>query len=172
MLYEFLLFSSCFLSGELLFRNLFRVFVDFRFSSLAFFRLDHLAKMSQPTATTNKNVSDEAGSGALEVKLHPLVIINISDHFTRAKIRDNALRVFGALLGVQEGRNVEVFNSFEIVVTDLDNQLVLDTQYMERKLEASSYSLFVLFSLCTVGEFSSDHSPFVFAYSEASVPHI
>jgi COP9 signalosome complex subunit 6 len=95
--------------------------------------------MSQSTTTQNNNVSEEAGSGALNVKLHPLVIINISDHFTRAKIRNLASRVFGAMLGIQEGRNVEIFNSFEVVCTEVEGNLVFDMEYLQRKFEASTF---------------------------------
>eukprot|EP01083_Nonionella_stella_P066437 174962_1 len=56
----------------------------------------------------------------LEVKLHPLVIMNICDHHTRscAEGRDDCKednpRVIGAMFGVQTGRTVEIVNSFEI----------------------------------------------------------
>lgn len=107
------------------------------------------------SSSQNKNVSEDVGSGALDVKLHPLVIINISDHFTRAKIRDNATRVFGALLGVQEGRNVEIFNSFELVCTPVNDELVFDTQYLERKAEASTFFTFHVYRRIRKNSFAS-----------------
>lgn len=39
------------------------------------------------------------------------------------------LTVVGALLGTQAGRDVEVMNSFEVVVNDEDGQLKLDHGY-------------------------------------------
>jgi hypothetical protein len=92
-------------------------------------------------ATAGKNVSEEGGSGALDVKLHPLVIVNIADHFTRAKVRTDASRVYGALVGVQEGRNVEIFNSFELVATDVDGDLIFDTEFLDRKQKQCSWFL-------------------------------
>jgi COP9 signalosome complex subunit 6 len=83
----------------------------------------------------------EGGGGALQIDLHPLVIINISDHFTRAKVETNhpnanpAPRVIGALLGVQNGRNVEISNSFELVYHTLEGSIVIDTDYLKSKQE-------------------------------------
>jgi COP9 signalosome complex subunit 6 len=55
----------------------------------------------------------------LEIFVHPLVVVNISDHFTREKcIHKNNARVFGVLLGQQEGRRVEISNSFEMLLVD------------------------------------------------------
>ena len=57
---------------------------------------------------------------ALGLTLHPLVVINISDHFTRARCQTGGTgvlpRVFGILIGEQTGRRVEVANSFETKV--------------------------------------------------------
>ena len=49
--------------------------------------------------------------------MHPLAVLNISDHFTRAKYqsgKDTNYRVVGALLGKQAGRNLEVVNTVEL----------------------------------------------------------
>ena len=63
-----------------------------------------------------------------EVKLHPLVLINISDHYTREKIRspDSPLytaseRVAGVLFGVQTGKVVDVLESYDMKYEILDN---------------------------------------------------
>jgi COP9 signalosome complex subunit 6 len=57
------------------------------------------------TATKSTTVVEKEGSGSLNVMLHPLVIINISDHWTRTKVQNNIEnpRVVGALLGLQTG---------------------------------------------------------------------
>lgn len=57
-----------------------------------------------------------SSASGLTFKLHPLVILNISDHYTRMKAnnRGEGSRVVGCLLGVQAGRTVEIFNSFEL----------------------------------------------------------
>ena len=43
--------------------------------------------------------------------------------------------VYGALLGSQKGRSVEVCNSFELVVTTVDGRAVLDKEYFTEKEE-------------------------------------
>jgi len=62
--------------------------------------------------------SDE--STALSLTLHPLVIMNVSDHFTRVRAQstpgESASRIFGVLIGTQHGRNIEIANSFEAKV--------------------------------------------------------
>eukprot|EP01125_Pyxidicula_operculata_P022012 TRINITY_DN8837_c0_g1_i1.p1 TRINITY_DN8837_c0_g1~~TRINITY_DN8837_c0_g1_i1.p1 ORF type:complete len:294 (-),score=63.63 TRINITY_DN8837_c0_g1_i1:106-987(-) len=70
----------------------------------------------------------EDQKAGLEVYLHPLVLINASDHYTRTKVKENkpSVRAFGILLGVQNGRRVEITNSFETIVKDQ----VVDTEYV------------------------------------------
>lgn len=59
-------------------------------------------------------MTEKAG---LEIYVHPLVVVNISDHFTREKcLKKGTARVFGVLLGQQEGRRVEISNSFEMLM--------------------------------------------------------
>mmetsp|Transcript_16050 Transcript_16050/g.34706 ORF Transcript_16050/g.34706 Transcript_16050/m.34706 type:complete len:305 (-) Transcript_16050:43-957(-) len=55
-------------------------------------------------------------SSGLEFKLHPLVLINVSDHHTRTKANTGGqdVKVLGCLLGIQSGRTVDITNSFEI----------------------------------------------------------
>ncbi|KAL2609792.1 hypothetical protein R1flu_028365 [Riccia fluitans] len=79
-----------------------------------------------------------SSSSGLTFKLHPLVIVNISDHHTRVKAQSGAgsgrpPRVFGCVLGVQTGRTVEIFNSFEL---KYDSALEgLDRPFLETKQE-------------------------------------
>lgn len=93
---------------------------------------------SAPTKSSAVLEREGGGSGALQIDLHPLVIINISDHFTRARVENNANpapRVIGALLGVQNGRNIEISNSFELVYHNVDGAVVVDTEYLKSKQE-------------------------------------
>jgi len=82
-------------------------------------------------------VEREAQLGSLS--LHPLVIINISDHYTRVKVnskgKDNNPKVIGLLMGVQRGRDVEIFNSFELVYTITGGKVEIDQQFMIQKKE-------------------------------------
>lgn len=80
--------------------------------------------------------SIQASNSGLLFHLHPLVLINISDHFVR--IRANGLgegssRVYGCLLGQQIGREVSVSNSFEMKITDKMGEPELDEAFLLKK---------------------------------------
>ena len=65
------------------------------------------------------SIVDTASQSDREVKLHPLVLINISDHYTREKVKggDKGRRVYGVLFGVQDGMVADVCESYEMVYT-------------------------------------------------------
>lgn len=113
-----------------------------------------------------------SSSSGLTFKLHPLVMLNISDHFTRVKTQlsppaascatgngsSNAdatflqnPRVYGCVIGLQRGRTVEIFNSFELLFDSTTD--TLDRSFLEKKQElckfADTRSLYRLtFVLC------------------------
>lgn len=90
------------------------------------------------TTEAKQVIVDEIyNSGALDVSLHPLVILNISDHFTRSKVRTNEERVFGALMGQLSGRKVEIYDSFELVCKDN----VFDLEFLQLKSQACMFLL-------------------------------
>ncbi|CAA7258755.1 unnamed protein product [Cyclocybe aegerita] len=62
----------------------------------------------------------------LSLSLHPLPILNVSEHLTRLKLQRNKPEPFvlGALLGTQNGREVEIVNTFELAIVDDSNDLV------------------------------------------------
>ncbi|KAF8350195.1 maintenance of mitochondrial structure and function-domain-containing protein [Amanita rubescens] len=64
-------------------------------------------------------LSSNTASG-LSVSLHPLPILNISEHLTRRRLQTNGSNPFllGALLGIQDGREVEIVNTFELAAVD------------------------------------------------------
>ncbi|KAJ7102284.1 COP9 signalosome subunit 6 [Mycena belliarum] len=57
-------------------------------------------------------------TSGLSLSLHPLPILNISEHLTRLKLQTNTNSPFvlGALLGTQNGREVDIVNTFELAV--------------------------------------------------------
>jgi len=58
-------------------------------------------------------------SPSVSIALHPLVIINISEHWTRIKAQQGeSTQVYGALLGRHKGRNIELCTSFEMKMGD------------------------------------------------------
>lgn len=54
--------------------------------------------------------------------------------------------VYGALLGTQKGRGIEICNSFELVVTLIEGQVVLDRDYFTEK-EEQCKTIFIPFPL-------------------------
>ncbi|ERN19015.1 COP9 signalosome complex subunit 6a isoform X1 [Amborella trichopoda] len=100
-----------------------------------------------------------SSSSGLTFKLHPLVIVNISDHHTRIKAQQvyghgnngngsSSLpppRVFGCVIGVQRGRTVEIFNSFELLYNPtseaLDRAFLVTKQEQYRKVFPDYYIL-------------------------------
>jgi len=81
-------------------------------------------------------VSTSGTSGSVSVKLHPLVIMNMSEHWTRIKVQNSSpQKVFGAIIGKQKGRNIEIMNSFELATLQIEEKYVIDTDYYKMKEE-------------------------------------
>ena len=91
------------------------------------------AAQARPAGSSN-GVLATAGSTSVTVQLHPLVILNISEHWTRIRAQEGAPRqVLGAIIGQQKGRNVEIMNSYELVFDEVDGQIVIDVEYYKLK---------------------------------------
>ena len=74
----------------------------------------------------------------LEFKLHPLVIVNVSDHYTRCSLNvKEGGRVVGCLLGEQKGRVIHIVNSFEVNLTSGadSNEQSIDVEHLKVKKE-------------------------------------
>ncbi|GLC51813.1 hypothetical protein PLESTB_000551200 [Pleodorina starrii] len=78
-------------------------------------------------------------TSGLEWKLHPLVLINISDHHTRTRANTPGApipSVLGCLLGSQSGRTVDIRNSFEVrYSTAADGSVEVDIPFLVKKQE-------------------------------------
>ncbi|XP_039264962.1 COP9 signalosome complex subunit 6-like [Styela clava] len=94
---------------------------------------------SSVATSSKKSVMAATGTSAsVAVQLHPLVIMNISEHWTRIRAQEGqAIQVLGALIGKQTGRKVEVMNSFELLYTQNSNtgEIVIDSDYYYTKEE-------------------------------------
>ncbi|XP_012272793.1 COP9 signalosome complex subunit 6 [Orussus abietinus] len=74
--------------------------------------------------------------GSVSVSLHPLVIMNISEHWTRLRAQAGTDQlVYGALIGKQKGRNIEIMNSFELLFTCFGDDVIIDMDYYTVKEE-------------------------------------
>jgi hypothetical protein len=85
---------------------------------------------TQPNALLSAQKSDSG----LEVALHPLVLLTISDYITRHTLRNQTGPIIGALLGQQNGREVTVEHAFECKVLG-DS---VDTEWFMARLQQST----------------------------------
>lgn len=75
-----------------------------------------------------------AENASLELHLHPLPLISISDQVVRARCAKKEDRIVGALIGSQEGRRVDIYNSYELIATSDDaGELTLDREFWEQR---------------------------------------
>lgn len=73
---------------------------------------------------------------SVTISLHPLVLMNIAEHWTRIRAQEGGARaVYGALIGKQDGRKVEVYNSFELRYETIDGDVVINRDYYNTKEE-------------------------------------
>lgn len=87
------------------------------------------------TSSSRKQILAKT-SGSVVISLHPLVLMNVSEHWTRIRAQEGrALPVYGALIGKQEGRKIEVFNSFELKYDDVDDDVIMNRDYYNTKEE-------------------------------------
>jgi len=73
-------------------------------------------------------------AAGLDVHLHPLVLINISDHVVRFRSSGRPERALGALIGAQEGRRVDVHNSFELSAEESPDGRTIDVEFFTLRL--------------------------------------
>lgn len=94
-----------------------------------------------PTKPSTSGESRNVMAGSATVpsvtcSLHPLVIMNISDHWTRIRAQKGfKSQVYGALIGKQKGRNIEVMNSFELKFDLVDDEVHILMDYYNTKEE-------------------------------------
>lgn len=78
----------------------------------------------------------EAIDTQLNILLHPLVILNISDHYMRIKAAGAEgpnPRVIGLMTGLVNGRTVEIHNSFEVKYSMEGDVAVLDDAFVKER---------------------------------------
>lgn len=86
--------------------------------------------------STKKQILAKTIQPSVVISLHPLVLMNISEHWTRIRAQEgSAQSVYGALIGKQEGRKIEVFNSFELKYETIDGDIVINRDYYNTKEE-------------------------------------
>jgi len=77
----------------------------------------------------------EESSSALNIVLHPAVIVSITDHFTRARsnLKVAKPRVVGGLVGTQKGRTIEIHSAYELLHDVVDGVIVFNLDFLQKK---------------------------------------
>ncbi|KAK2579662.1 hypothetical protein KPH14_011585 [Odynerus spinipes] len=93
-------------------------------------------KASANPPSTLKVMASSGTVGSVSISLHPLVIMNVSEHWTRLRAQEGTDQlVYGALIGKQKGRNIEIMNSFELLFACIGDDVIIDRDYYNTKEE-------------------------------------
>jgi len=91
---------------------------------------------------TESVVLPSTTTSSLNLSLHPLPILNISEHLTRLRLqtRNPTPLVLGGLLGTQNGRDVDIVNTFELAIvngnedaTMSDDEVKIDVSFLQER---------------------------------------
>lgn len=117
------------------------------------------SKTPTPLLATSSVLAGPATIPSVTVSLHPLVIMNMSEHWTRIRAQEGSKQqgthllafyawslcihsmffrtyiVIGALIGKQKGRNIEVMNSFELKFEFVEKDIIINQEYYTTKEE-------------------------------------
>jgi COP9 signalosome complex subunit 6 len=64
-------------------------------------------------APANALITTQSGS-ELQIILHPLVLLTISDYITRHTLRGQTSPIVGGLLGLQNARDITIEHAFDV----------------------------------------------------------
>jgi COP9 signalosome complex subunit 6 len=81
--------------------------------------------------------TQKSSDSGLQVALHPLVLLTISDYITRHTLRNQKGPVVGALLGQQNGREITIEHAFECLLVNIEGQTLLHKAWFEDRLQQS-----------------------------------
>ena len=85
---------------------------------------------SNPLISTHKS-SDPS----LNIHLHPLVLLTISDYIARHTLRNLKSPIVGALLGQQNGRDITLEHAFECLMIQDNGQTILHQEWFKDRLQ-------------------------------------
>lgn len=92
-------------------------------------------------STANPLLSTQSRS-ELQIILHPLVLLAISDYISRHTLRNQQYPIIGGLLGQQNGREISVEHVFDCNMTpdeQHEGQYLLDKDFFTDRLEMSEF---------------------------------
>lgn len=91
--------------------------------------------MASESTTANPLVIAGKPDTSLNVQLHPLVLLTISDYITRHTLRQQKGPIVGAIIGQQNGRNFTLEHAFECKLADSGSDVTLDADWFTAQLE-------------------------------------
>jgi COP9 signalosome complex subunit 6 len=84
--------------------------------------------------------TQKSSDTSLQIALHPLVLLTISDYITRHTLRQQKGPVVGALLGQQNGREITIEHAFDCLLTEAEDQIILNQTWFEDRLQQSLFT--------------------------------
>ncbi len=81
--------------------------------------------------------TQKSADTSLEIALHPLVLLTISDYITRHTLRQQKGPIVGALLGQQNGREITIEHAFDCLLAERDGEIILNEEWFEARLQNS-----------------------------------
>jgi COP9 signalosome complex subunit 6 len=85
----------------------------------------------------NPLLSTQSADSGLQVALHPLVLLTISDYITRHTLRQQTGPIVGALLGQQNGREITIEHAFDCRLLEVEGEIILHRAWFEERLQQS-----------------------------------
>lgn len=85
--------------------------------------------------TVNPLMSTQKSDNSLQVALHPLPILEISDYITRSYMRGYKGAIVGALIGQQNGRQITIEHSFSVKTGHNGQNYEVDKDWFTARLE-------------------------------------
>ena len=84
-------------------------------------------------------ISTHPSTSGLQIALHPLALLTISDYITRHTLRKQTGPMVGALLGTQEGRDIAIEHAYEIIALVDKDQVRIDEEWFDNKLRLCGF---------------------------------
>jgi len=83
--------------------------------------------------------TQKASDSGLQVALHPLALLTISDYITRHTLRNQKGPLVGALLGQQDGRQITIEHTFDVHMIEFEGQQKIHQTWFDDRLQASTF---------------------------------
>lgn len=77
----------------------------------------------------------KSSDSSLNIHLHPLILLTISDYITRHTLRHYKTPIIGALLGQQNGRDITLEYAFECELIQQNDQIQLHETWFKDRLQ-------------------------------------